>query len=249
MLTNFIDKENYFFNESRNFLDEKLDDYFKEFKVNVSEVGSCPEEKCNLTEKYCFEINNISVTFEFEIKILSFIHWHTSTNPLIHKTICVEIGPVLYSTEEKAENNSFDISIYGDENIDGNVESEIHIPFDSCPVRLSFYLGLVGTLGSGKAGVKLSLYLKDKFSIDLFYEFRDFELSSYLMATFTFDISIIKFSFSFYIYRYSFVCSKVENHISKEYKYSTALVNENDKVVFNGDKWEQKYSNTTNMSR
>ena len=245
MFDNFQDKEDYFFDENRNFIDEKLDNYFKEFKVDISEVGSCLEEKCNLMKNYCFEMNNISLKHAIEIPILPFVTCSTTIKSSVKKKVCVELGPVLYSAEEKKQYNSLDITISGDEDVYSEIDFGIHIPFSFSPIRLSFNFGLKGMCGSGRTGVKLSLYLKDKFSIDLYYEFRDHQLSYYLSATFKFDISIVKFSFSFYIFRIKFASSKIENHSSKEYKYSAALINDDDKVVFNGDRWEQKYSNTT----
>ena len=109
-------------------------------------------------------------------------------------------------------------------------------------------MGLVGILGSGKAGVKLSFYYKSKFKIDLYYEFKAFELSFYVMFTLTFEIKImgkeISFSFSFYIFNKPLGGFKNERHNERTYTYSKSkLIEKNRLLTKNGGSWGRKKIN------
>ena len=110
------------------------------------------------------------------------------------------MGPVLYTKKEDKDKNSFDIDISGSASVGVTLDFGVYFPSLTSPIRLSFNVGLMGILGSGKVGVELTLYFKDKFGIDLYFEFKAFELSFYVMFTLTFRIRYppVNINFSFF---------------------------------------------------
>ena len=180
---------------------------------------------------FCFNLFNIKFddVFVFPIKLLPYLECAISIIPFVKSDICIELGPVLYTKKEDKDKNSFDIDISGGASVGVTLDFGVYFPSLTSPIRLSFNVGLMGILGSGKVGVELSLYFKDKFGVDLYFKFKAFELSFYVMFTLTFKISCppvtINFSFSFYIFQKVFGGLYYEYHNIREYKYSRAKIN------------------------
>ena len=242
-LKNYNDKKNSFFDEEGNFKTDKIESIFKEKKeveLNIGIGGSCNLKKCNLMVNFCFTLFNLKFDnkFVFPIKLLPYLECAISIMPSLKSEICVGLGPV-FDLEDSNE-NSFDIDISGGANVGVTIDFGVFFPSLSSPIRLSFNIGLVGILGSGKVGAKLSLYFKEKFSIDLYFEFKAFELSFYVMFTLAFKIDCgvvkINFSFSFYIYQKLFGGLKYEYHNERVYNYSRAIIEHNIKTTRNGNK-------------
>jgi hypothetical protein len=244
LLKNYNDKKKSLFDEEGNFKNKKIESVFKKFKLKIGVGGSCNTKKCNLMANFCFTLFNLKFgdKFVFPIKLLPYLECAISILPSLKSEICVGLGPVL-DIEDITE-NSFDIEISGGASVGVTIDFGVFFPSLKSPIRLSFNIGLVGILGSGKVGAKLSLYFKEKFSIDLYFEFKAFELSFYVMFTLTFKIDCgvvkINFSFSFYIYQKLFGGLKYEYHNERVYNYSRAIIEHNIKTTRNGNKWDQK---------
>ena len=220
---------------------DKIKSGFTDFKIDVSAGGSCNENSCNLMVNFCFNLFDLTLDdkFIFPFKLLPYIECAFSIIPTIKSEICVGIGPNFDLHD--SDKNSFDIDISGGATVGVTVDFGVYVPSINNPIRLSLNIGLIGILGSGRSGVKLSLYYKDKFGIDLYYEFKAFELSFYVMFTLTFQIKAlveINFSFSFYIFQKLFGSFKYEYHKERIYKYAKSkFLEEKISKTKNGGKW------------
>ena len=97
-----------------------------------------------------------------------------------------------------------DFSVYfepsGSAEVGVNLEIGFYLPPVSSCLEISLTVGIKGTLGSGRVGVKLSLSLTEaKFIIEAFYEFNALSFSFYVLFRIKINLGIIKFSFSFYL--------------------------------------------------
>ena len=214
---------------------------FEKFKVDISVEGVCTLKSCNMMVNFCFILIKLKLpNFVFPIKLLPYLECAISIIPAVKSEICVGLGPY-FDIKNKSE-NSFDIDISGGASVSITLDFGVYFPSLKSPVRLSFNVGLVGILGSGKVGVKLSLYYKSKFKIDLYYEFKAFELSFYVKFTLTFQIKImgkdISFSFSFYIFNKVLGGLKNERHNERIYNYSKSKLIETKRIsTKNGGRW------------
>ena len=203
--------------------------------------GVCTLKSCNMMVNFCFNLIKLKLpNFVFPIKLLPYLECAISIIPAVKSEICVGLGP--YFDIKNKNENSFDIDISGGASVSVTLDFGVYFPSLKSPVRLSFNVGLVGILGSGKVGVKLSLYYKSKFKIDLYYEFKAFELSFYVKFTLTFQIKImgkdISFSFSFYIFNKVLGGLKNERHNERIYNYSKSKLIETKRIsTKNGGRW------------
>ena len=144
-------------------------------------------------------------------------------NTSIKSDICIGLGPEFHNGTDDSEEDSFNIDLSGGASAGVTLDFGVYFPSLKSPIRLSFNVGLTGILGSGKVGIQLFLYFKEKFKVDLYYEFKAFELSFYIMFTLSFQIELfgfeINFSFSFYVYQKIFCGFKYIHHNERIYKY------------------------------
>ena len=220
-------------------INEKIESVFKEFKVDISVGGGCTLKTCNVMVNACFTLFNLKLEkFIFPIKLLPYLECAISIIPAVKFEICVGCGG-FFDLKNKSE-SSFDIEASGGASVSVTLDFGVYFPSLDSPIRLSFNVGLVGILGSGKAGVKLSL-LKSQFKLDLYYEFKAFELSFYVMFTLTFQFKIMKmeisFSFSFYIFNKVLGGLKNERHNVKIYTYNSNLLEKSRYLTKNGGRW------------
>ena len=229
-------------------IEVNIESVFKEFKVDMSVGGTCTTDSCNVMINFCFTLLDLKFddNFVFPIKLLPYLECAISIIPAIKSDICVGLGPNF--NFETSDENSFDIDISGGASVSVTIDFGVYFPSLTSPVRLSFNVGLVGVLGAGRAGVKLSLYFKNKFMIDLYYEFKACELSFYVMFTLTFELKImnqkISFSFSFYIFQKTFGAFKYEFHKERIYYYKKSKLAEKNRITTkNGGHWGKKKVN------
>ena len=156
---NYNDKEKSLFDKDGNLKNDKIESVFKEFELDINTGGSCNLNVCSLVTNFCFKLFNIKFDdkFVFPIKLLPYLECAISIIPSVKSEICIGIGPVFYTHKKDRTKNSFDIDISGGASIGVAVDFGIYFPSLNSPVRLSFNIGLMGVLGSGKVGVKLSL--------------------------------------------------------------------------------------------
>ena len=252
---NFFEKDekgNIKWDKVFNKIKDKIESVFKEFTLEIGVGGSCEMEKnkvkkCSLMINFCIPLFNLKLeAFVFPIKFCPYIECAISIIPFVKSEICVGFGPNF--DLENSDNNSFDIDINGGASVGITLDFGIYFPSLSSPIRLSFNVGLTGILGSGKIGIKLSLFFKDKFIVDLYAEFKAFELSFYVMFTLSFNLDLgvikLKFSFSFYIYKKLFGGFLYSYHNERSYKYKkTKRLKHEIKYTKNGNRWAKKKEN------
>ena len=238
----------YFDSEENEITWEKIKKKVKTLKVGLSVGGMCSLESktCNLMINLCFTLFEFKLNkFVFPIKLLPYLELAFSIIPSIKSEICVGVGPELDLT--KIKESSFNIEISGETSVGVTVDVGVYTPSLNSPVRLSFNVGLIGILGSGKVGFKLYLYFKDRYKIDLYYEFKAFELSWYVMMQLTFQIKVAKFeisfSFAFYIIQKVFCGLKYEQHNEFTYEYGKSQIDLLKTRTMNGLKYFKQKKN------
>ena len=248
----FDDIKNHFFSyfdgEGNEMTWENMKKKVETLKLGLSVGGMCSLESksCNLMINLCFSLFKFKLNkFVFPIKLLPYLELAFSIIPSIKSEICVGVGPELDLT--KIKESSFNIEISGETSVGVTVDVGVYTPSLNSPVRLSFNVGLIGILGSGKVGFKLHLYFKDKYKIDLYYEFKAFELSWYVMMQLTFQIKVaefeMSFSFAFYIIQKVFCGLKYEQHNEFTYEYGKSQIDLLKTRTMNGMKYFKQKKN------
>ena len=136
--------------------------------------------------------------------------------------ICINLG---FELNWDKKEYSFYIDAFGKAEPSITIDFGIYYKFAEAPVRMSLNIGMTGVIVSGKAGIRLDLYLADdKFQIDIYSEFKPFEFSFYIMFRLDVEINLgfmnYCFSFQFYIFKKAFFGLTWDNHIKKKYKYN-----------------------------
>ena len=241
-LSNFKSKEN-------ELTWDNLKKKIESFKVEMSVGGSCDLESksCDLMINFCISLFKLKFDkFVFPITLCPYIDFAISMIPSINFEICFGFGSFI--NYKNSEENSFNIDLSGGASVGVTLDLGLYFPSVNSPIRLSFNVGLMGILGSGKVGFQLSLYYEEKFKVDLYYEFKAFELSFYVMFSLSFQIEIlvgkIEFSFSFYLFQKIFGSLKYEHHNERVYKYSNSKLIEHNRITTNnGGRWGRKKNN------
>ena len=213
-------------------LSQRIESVFINPEIDASIGGQCTTKQCNLMINFCITLFklNFDNLFVFPIPLIPGLHLVVSIIPKIESEICLGFGPNI--DIKNVSKSTFDIDISGGASVSVTINLGLVVPSAKSLIRFSFNVGLVGVLGSGKAGVKLSLYYKDQFSIDCYYEFKAFELSFYVMLTLSIDLFIIEFEFSFYIIQKTLGGFKYEYHKIYFYKYKhTDFINDDEKRI------------------
>ena len=118
-----------------------------------------------------------------------------------------------------------DYSVYfeisGEAEVSVSLEVGCYVPIFNPAVEISLSVGIKGVLGSGKVGVKLTLFINEpKYEIEKYYEYNALSLNFYSLFKVKVNMGIIKFSFQFYL-----INKKLINGFSgkksqkKEYNY------------------------------
>ena len=213
-----------------------IESIFKKFQVDTKIGGQCTLEQCSFLVSTCFNLFKIKFDdkFVFSISLFPYLECAISIIPSVTSEICFGFGPNLHIN--KSIENSFDIDVSGGVSVGVTLDFGIYFPSIHSPIRLSFNIGLVGLLGSGKAGFKFSLFYNDdeKYSIDLYTEFKAIELSFYVMFMLSFSLNLgivkIDFSFSFYIYQKTFGGFKYEYHSIRNYEKKSDFIEKKIKI-------------------
>ena len=99
--------------------------------------------------------------------------------------------------------------IYIDAFVEAKVELYInggfYIPSSSSPVRICFVVGLGGTVGDGRAGIKLDFsFMERKFDLNLYFILYVFRFEFYFRIEIYIDLLFTKYENKFYIVKYGF---------------------------------------------
>ena len=89
------------------------------------------------------------------------------------------------------------------------------------PIQLSLSIGIKGVLGSGRAGMKLSLFMGlNRYDTKLYFELEAIRFSFYIMLKFLINLYIYKFSIEFYIFNKVFAGVKLGMNTTKVSYYN-----------------------------
>ena len=111
----------------------------------------------------------------------------------------------------------YDIS--GEAEVSVSVEVGFYYPVASKTVEISLTMGLKGILGSGSVGLKFSLCInKAEFETEVYYKYKAFTLSFYIMFRIQIKMKFMKFSFSFYLINKR-LCKGITEKKSKSLKF------------------------------
>ena len=93
--------------------------------------------------------------------------------------------------------------VYVKAKVDLYVDTGFFIPSSSSPVRIEFVVGLGGTVGDGRAGIKLELsFMERTFELDLYFILNIFRFEFYFRIGIYIDIPLVKYKYEFDIVRY-----------------------------------------------
>ena len=117
--------------------------------------------------------------------------------PLININLNFEMA---YEIDLLKDDYSIAFDVAGRAEVSVSLEVGCYFPSVSSNFEISLSLGLRGTLGSGKVGLKLSIFINNpKLVINLYFQYNAFSLSFYILFQVKLKIGIINFSFSFYL--------------------------------------------------
>ena len=84
-----------------------------------------------------------------------------------------------------------------------SIEGGFYIPSKTSPVRIDFIVGMGGTVGDGKAGIKIELSLMEsEFDFDVYLVLNDYIFQFFLKIEIFVDIPLVSYINEFYIVNY-----------------------------------------------
>ena len=87
--------------------------------------------------------------------------------------------------------------------VDLSVEGGFYIPSKTSPVRIDFIVGMGGTVGDGKAGIKIELSLmENEFDFEVYLILNEYIFQFYLKIEIFIDIPLVVYNDEFYIVNY-----------------------------------------------
>ena len=163
----------------------------------------------NLIYNYTFHLGSF-----YEIAIV--------IKPVIEAGICLELGTDIKWNEKEY---SFYIDVYGMAETSLSLEFGVYVPTVRSPIQVSISLGIKGVLGSGKVGIKLSLFFgEERYDTKIYFELEACRYSFYILFKFSVDLKITSFSFEFYIFNKAFAGLKLEFHTTTIRKYNSKRI-------------------------
>ena len=106
-----------------------------------------------------------------------------------------------------------------------SLEVGVYVPSLYDPIQVSISLGIKGVLGSGRAGIRLSLFIgQERYDTKIYFELEAFRYSFYILFKFIIDLKITNFSFEFYIFNKAFAGLKLEFHTITVRKYNSKRI-------------------------
>ena len=170
-----------------------------------------------------FEPNFLNaLSYNYTLPLGSFYDIAFVIKPAIEAGVCIELGTDLNWREKEY---SFYIDIYGMAEASVSLEVGVYVPSLYDPIQASISLGIKGVLGSGRAGIRLSLFIgQERYDTKIYFELEAFRYSFYILFKFLIDLKITNFSFEFYIFNKAFAGLKLEFHTITVRKYNSKRI-------------------------
>ena len=146
-----------------------------------------------------------SFQYPIIIYLVSFPYLQLRIIPEFAVSACVEIG-YEFETDKLSikEGSALTLDLYLGAEASVSLEIGLYFPPFSMlnSFQISFAIGIKGVLGSGKIGMKLSIYLngnKNNSKFIKYYEYQAIQLYVYILFKFECNLWIFSFSFQFYL--------------------------------------------------
>jgi hypothetical protein len=146
-----------------------------------------------------------SFQYPIIIYLVSFPYLQLRIIPEFAVSACVEIG-YEFETDKLSikEGSALTLDLYLGAEVSVSLEIGLYFPPFSMlnSFQISFAIGIKGVLGSGKIGMKLSIYLngnKNNSKFIKYYEYQAIQLYVYILFKFECNLWMFSFSFQFYL--------------------------------------------------
>jgi len=193
----------------------------KKLDLDLDTSISMNKDKMAIAIGTCFDLFKLKFNnyFTFPFQLCSFLELVFAIIPSVKISACFNGG---FDLNWKKGNYSFFIDVKGRAEASLTLDLGLYVPSSNFPFSISVNVGIHGIIGSGEAGIKLSLYLNSNaFIVDTYFNLKAFVFSFYVMFKITIKISFFKFSYSFYIFNKEFASLvNYEYHIKRGYKYN-----------------------------
>jgi hypothetical protein len=193
----------------------------KKLDLDLDTSISMTKDKMAIAIGTCFDLFKLKFNdyFTFPFQLCSFLELVIAIIPSVKISACINGG---FDLNWKNKNYSFFIDVKGRAEASLTLDLGLYLPSSHSPLSISVNVGIHGIIGSGEAGIKLSLYLDSNvFIVDTYFTLKAFVFSFYVMFKITIKISFFKFSYSFYIFNKEFASLvNYEYHIKRGYKYN-----------------------------
>jgi hypothetical protein len=210
-------------------LEELIEDKFNKLLNFVSNVNSTLLSYFSKIEKKLQKIykivNKLKELFDFEPHIIPFIIYFPPL-PILQLRIAPRIflGINFDSNESNATHLVMDLKAKAEVSL--SLEVGVYIPPFPSTVEISVSAGLKGTLGAGKAGIKLYfIFPEGTFIVDLFYNFDALVLSFYVKFKISIYLVMLPFKpIEFYLCNIVIFGLHFESHKLSYYKFKSYYV-------------------------
>lgn len=151
-----------------------------------------------------------------------YFHFLISIGISIDASICISFG---FDLNIDISKYYLYIDTYGKFGTSLALDSGLCFKSKISTIRMCLTVGLEGKINSIQAGIKLYLYLtEDKFEVDIYFIYKPFEFTFYIMMKIDVEIFFSFFSyrisFQFYIYNKVLFGLKYEIHRLRGYQYN-----------------------------
>ena len=144
----------------------------------------------------------LELKFTFIVYFISFPYLQFRIVPTIGAKACAQAG---FEFKIKKNDTEINLELDGNINVLASVSLEVGLYFPpfSPGIEMSFSIGVMGILGSGKFGIKdiSNLLDNDKSYTLLYYQYQVIQLYYYILFKIEINIKFFKFSFQFYLIR------------------------------------------------
>ena len=195
---------------------EKLEDFMKKHDIEIGTsirmdlVSFTKVAGMNIGTSICKKFKPEIRSYNYILGSFSYVELAFLIKPVLEAGICIDLG---FEISWNEKDYSFYIDVYGMGEISISFEIGAYVQSTKSPIQLSLSLGIKGVMGSGRAGIKLSLFIgQDRYDTKVYLELEASRFSFYILLKFSIDIKIYSFSFEFYIFNKAFAGLKFETY-------------------------------------
>jgi hypothetical protein len=195
--------------EIRNYTRDKLHDIYNTIDNKLKKISD------KLYKKVTYK-GQVGIPFPilpfFEVVFSYYVYAGMGVNIALTTKTEEDLLPVL----------TFDA--FAEARVDLYIDAGFYIPSSSSPVCIKFIVGLGGTVGDGRAGIKLEIsFMERTVDFDVYFTLKVFRFSFYFRIGIYIDIKFYKFDYEFDIVRYEFKGFEISYNDPKNQKLDKKL--------------------------